>query len=460
VKILLPLVTLLQLTNAHASLVGIMDSGTDISHKDLKFRTWYNTKEKAGSTVDLDGDGLAGDITGWDFIKNVAAPFDNQYVGMINADVITFFNYYAKYELNTVSSTEIEWLKSHSKDDSFMNKVDFLGGYMHGTHVAGISTINNPKAQILTFKVIPTVFQELAPAPTKPVTPAPAPTKLPDATNTQVEEFSQELIKYAGTQIEEMTLKQKQIAIHNVDVVNQSFGIGFNDAVGFIGSSFVEEYKATPNKNQLEKMVRTYMNTLLSEGKKMYAVAPNAVFVIAAGNDSNNNDVNPDYPADIVYENKITVAASQGYQKLADFSNYGATKVDVAAPGVAISSSVPTNSYVPMSGTSQAAPFVTNTIALAKDTNPKLSVKDLRSIVFGTVDVKSWLKGKVRTSGIVNRDRAVKAAELSLTLSLDQAISKARTLVADVPTLKSLDTGKRFGEFTKYRPMRPSLLKK
>ena len=43
-----------------------------------------------------------------------------------------------------------------------------------------------------------------------------------------------------------------------------------------------------------------------------------------------------------------------------------------------------------------------------------------------TVDVKSWLKGKVKTSGLVNRDRAVRAAELSRTLDLAAAIAQSK----------------------------------
>ena len=48
-----------------------------------------------------------------------------------------------------------------------------------------------------------------------------------------------------------------------------------------------------------------------------------------------------------------------------------------------------------------------------------------------TVDVKDFLKGKVTTSGIVNKDRAVKAAELSNTMSLEAAITIAKRSVAD-----------------------------
>ncbi|MDO9181038.1 MAG: S8 family serine peptidase, partial [Bacteriovorax sp.] len=144
-KILIPLFALVQLSTANASLVAIMDSGTDITHKDLAAKAWVNLKEKAGSKIDLDQDGLPGDINGWDFTANSANVFNNQYNFLIIDDVKTFYDYYSKYQLGLLSGTspELEWLKQHSEDKDLMNKVNFVGGYIHGTHVAGISAINN-----------------------------------------------------------------------------------------------------------------------------------------------------------------------------------------------------------------------------------------------------------------------------------------------------------------------------
>jgi subtilisin family serine protease len=189
----------------------------------------------------------------------------------------------------------------------------------------------------------------------------------------------------------------------------------------------------------------------------MFEAASNTLFVIAAGNDSSNNDLYPDYPANIQADNKIVVAATLGYKSFANFSNYGATKVDVAAPGVAITSTAPTNAYIPLSGTSQATPYVTNIIAAMKDANPALSARDLKAIVLGTVDVKSWLIGKVKTSGIVNKTRALKAAKLSMTQGVDLAISQSRVEVADVLVPKSF-SAKPSGLNFIFKPIRPSLL--
>jgi subtilisin family serine protease len=66
------------------------------------------------------------------------------------------------------------------------------------------------------------------------------------------------------------------------------------------------------------------------------------IFCAAAGNDGSNNDTMPVYPANYRLTNMIVVAASDQNDALANFSNYGAATVDVAAPGVNILSSVPT----------------------------------------------------------------------------------------------------------------------
>jgi cell wall-associated protease len=454
VKILVSLLALVQLTTASASLVGIMDSGTDITHKDLAPKAWLNKKEKAGN-LDLDKDGLPGDLNGWDYTANSPKVFDNKYNNLITTDVKTFFNYYSMYELGklTQTSPELAWLQAHTKDESLMNKVNFIGGYIHGTHVAGISASSNPQVKILSMKIIPTVYEEL-----KKVNPKDP--KAPKVSNTvakTVREYTAEVVESASEQVQEMEGIHSVIKFHKVDVVNQSFGIGFNDAVNFIKSGFIEEVKREPTTVELTAVVKAYFVKLLTDGPKMYAAAPDTVFAIAAGNDSSNNDLYPDYPANIQSENKIVVAATVGYKSLADFSNYGATKVDVAAPGVAITATAPTNVYIALSGTSQATPYVTNIIAAMKDINPALTARDLKSIVLGTVDVKAWLKGKVKTSGIVNKPRALKAAELAKTQTVDLAISKAQVAVADVAIEKSLSI-KPFGLKLNFKPARPSLL--
>jgi subtilisin family serine protease len=65
------------------------------------------------------------------------------------------------------------------------------------------------------------------------------------------------------------------------------------------------------------------------------------VFCAAAGNDGTNNDSLPKYPASYALSNIIAVAASSPSNTLATFSNFGATSVDIAAPGDQILSTMP-----------------------------------------------------------------------------------------------------------------------
>ena len=67
------------------------------------------------------------------------------------------------------------------------------------------------------------------------------------------------------------------------------------------------------------------------------AAAGNMLFVAAAGNEDNNNDgATPSYPCSYPLENVVCVGAVSGDGSITDFSNYGTTSVDLAAPGRSI----------------------------------------------------------------------------------------------------------------------------
>jgi subtilisin family serine protease len=103
-----------------------------------------------------------------------------------------------------------------------------------------------------------------------------------------------------------------------------------------------------------------------------YAGTLGAVFVTAAGNDSSNNDVTQTFPASYRLSNELVVAASDQNGALANFSNYGASTVDLAAPGVNILSTVP-GGYAQDTGTSMSTPFVSGTVALVAGLHPDFS---------------------------------------------------------------------------------------
>ena len=98
------------------------------------------------------------------------------------------------------------------------------------------------------------------------------------------------------------------------------------------------------------------------------------LFVAAAGNSGTNNDAVAQYPANYDSPNVISVAATTQNGQLASFSCYGATTVDIAAPGVSILSTTPNNTYSTYSGTSMATPHVSAVAALAWAVNPTATV--------------------------------------------------------------------------------------
>ena len=65
------------------------------------------------------------------------------------------------------------------------------------------------------------------------------------------------------------------------------------------------------------------------------------ILCAAAGNETVNNDVTPSYPANYNVSNIISVASINQTNGLSSFSNYGATTVDLAAPGSNIYSTLP-----------------------------------------------------------------------------------------------------------------------
>ena len=130
--------------------------------------------------------------------------------------------------------------------------------------------------------------------------------------------------------------------------------------------------------------------------------AADILFVAAAGNDGADNDANPQYPASYLSEAVVSVAATNRNDALASFSNYGATSVDLAAPGAGIVSTVPGGGYASYSGTSMATPHVAGAAALALAVDPSLSVADLKTALLSTVDGVSGLTGKLLTGGRLN----------------------------------------------------------
>ncbi|HNU06862.1 MAG TPA: S8 family serine peptidase [Pyrinomonadaceae bacterium] len=131
------------------------------------------------------------------------------------------------------------------------------------------------------------------------------------------------------------------------------------------------------------------------------------LFVAAAGNNSTDNDRSPHYPSNYDLPNVISVAALDRTDSLANFSNYGAKTVHVAAPGREILSTWLNDDYRDASGTSMATPYVSGTAALILAADPNLTVTKLKERLLNSVDKITSLDGKVASGGRINAAKAL-----------------------------------------------------
>jgi thermitase len=150
-----------------------------------------------------------------------------------------------------------------------------------------------------------------------------------------------------------------------------------------------------------------------------YAIANNALPVCAMGNNGSSlNTPEPGY-----WHDCLSVIATDQTGAKASFSNYG-VKADVAAPGVAILSTMPTYpvtltttygysmNYDALSGTSMATPMVAGVAGLVLSQNPSLTPAQVAGIIEASSgDGVSWNPNLA--FGVVNALKAVSSATVA-----------------------------------------------
>ncbi|MDH5729441.1 MAG: S8 family serine peptidase [Gammaproteobacteria bacterium] len=169
------------------------------------------------------------------------------------------------------------------------------------------------------------------------------------------------------------------------------------------------------------------------------------LFVAAAGNSTNDNDSSKKmYPASYDLDNIISVAATDEDDNLSFFSNYGATTVDLAAPGVRVQSTgtpyfcgglfcqgpFEPPVYFALSGTSMAAPHVSGVAALLWGIEPNLTIAELKGKLLESIDALPRLTGKVVSGGRLNAEKTLK-----------REIEATDFSVSILPSVDQLDSG-------------------
>ncbi len=151
-----------------------------------------------------------------------------------------------------------------------------------------------------------------------------------------------------------------------------------------------------------------------SQSEKDAIDAFSGIFVTSSGNGGSdeigdNNDATPIYPCNYTSTNIICVGASDSDDHLTSFSNYGATSVDLVAPGEDIIGFGYLNNswqYAIGSGTSFATPYTASVSAILYAHNNTLTQTQVKDLILDNVDDLS-LSSKIATGGRLNANNSL-----------------------------------------------------
>lgn len=131
------------------------------------------------------------------------------------------------------------------------------------------------------------------------------------------------------------------------------------------------------------------------------------LFLAAAGNNGTDNDISPHYPSNYDVPNVLAIMATDQNDAKPAFSEFGATTVDMAAPGVDILSTIPGGNYDEFSGTSMATPHAAGAAALVWAANPGMTHIDVKKHLMDTAEVIPGLAGLSVTGARLNLGKAM-----------------------------------------------------
>lgn len=400
-------------------IVGIVDSGVDINHEDLKGVIWTNPKEIAGNGIDDDKNGYIDDIHGWNFLgdavheqlemtrivkkgpgtpdyERAKSELEKERAELIGIkpqyDMISQANEGIKKHLNKDTYT-IEDLKAIKTDNSELirNKTIMtqIGGMIGEGFVEKfqeeydhvISSLNyNLNVEFDGRKIVG---------------------DNPDDLNDT---------KYGNNNVIGPEPNEAKHGTHVAGIVAQVRGNGLGGD-GVTNNAQIMTLRAVPNGDEYDKDIALAIRYAVDNGAKVingsfgkyfsqhkewvmdaikYAESKDVLVIIAAGNESYDLDVTNKYPNDTYdgspeyAKNVLIIGAlspSYGSKVIADFSNYGKNNVDIYAPGDEIYATTPLNSYEYLQGTSMASPNVAGVATLIRSYYPKLTAVQVKQII-------------------------------------------------------------------------------
>lgn len=334
--------------------VAIWDSGVDVGQ--FTGRLFVNAKEKPG-TVDSDRNGFVGDVNGIAFglkyekstglLNPLAADLSARAPQML--DVVK-----GSLDLRSgIESPEAQALKSkmasmkREEVGPFVEDSSTFGNYIHGTAVASIAARGNPAIRLLPVRnhwptsLIPPAMDEA----------------------------------YADAMVTAAKDTVAYLKANNVRVVNMSWRVSRPMIEATLAVNNIEP----DPKARAERADRIFkrMQIGLTEAFKS---APGILFIAGAGNEDQDIGFAGSVPAGIQLPNLVTVGAVDKAGRETSFTSVGKA-VTLHADGFEVDSVVPGGAVLKLSGTSMAAPQVTNLAAKLFAAQPSLTADKVLALI-------------------------------------------------------------------------------
>jgi cell wall-associated protease len=409
--------------------VGVVDSGTDLTHEDLVDVAWVNPKEIAGNGIDDDKNGFIDDINGWNFLGPIYKENGESVRILMDPSLVDEATYKkikeahdkkveaartnnarfsqmlqgVSYADNTISSflkkknyTKDEVMEIKTEDPALSQSIA-IAKQMYGFGLSSLdqaikelSNLVKDNEDLLSGAGLKANYRSV----------------LKDNPNTMD-------VRVYGNPKTGPSVKDEAHGTHVSGIIaaSRNNGKGVN---GVANNVKIMAIRAVPDGDEYDKDVALAIRYAVDNGAKVintsfgkgysphkewvweaikYAAEKDVLIVNAAGNDGDDIDIVKTFPNDSkdllteISDNVITIGAmSSNYDEnlAADFSNYGKRNVDIFAPGVQIYSTVPENGYELFNGTSMAAPSTAGVAALIRSYYPKLTASQVKHIIMNS----------------------------------------------------------------------------
>ena len=416
--------------------VAVIDSGTESFHPDLEANIWTNADEIPGNGVDDDKNGYVDDIHGWSFIGGAG--------GDVSVDNLEFTRVYKKLKQRFESVTDPKNLSKTDKVE-YDRYLRLKADYDHRMDDANQNLmqfglidmmLNQSKQNVadLLGKSDYTAEEVMAIEPKDEMMQSAVGLVLMSMQSEFMDQLKQAKEHYEVMSKFQLNLdfdprfmvgdnyddaSEKFYGNNHIDGPEAEHGTHVGGIIGAVRNDYgmngvadnvkLMIIRCVPNGDERDKDVANSIRYAVDNGAKIinmsfgksyspyksvvdeavkYAESKGVLLVHAAGNDTKNVDVEPNFPKDKYDDGgycstwiEIGASGPSTDALAADFSNFGKTSVDVFAPGVDIFSTAPGGTYKDNSGTSMAAPVVAGVAATLMSYYPNLTAKDVKEIL-------------------------------------------------------------------------------